>query len=69
MCRSHLDASVRTVFTISTGPVAQLSPSDAIGKGRNASIAASIEDPTSIVPVCSIVTDTKIGTVPRSSPS
>jgi len=50
-CRpSHLIDSA-----ISTGPVAQFSPIDAIGYFRSVSTAASRLDPTSIVPICSMV--------------
>ena len=46
---------------ISVGPVAQFNPSEAIGKGRRALTTALISDPKSIVPVVSIVTETRIG--------
>ncbi len=47
---------------ISTGPVAQLRPSEQIGYCESATAAAAISVPSSIVPVFSIVTLAMIGT-------
>ena len=46
---------------ISVGPVAQFKPSEAIGNGRSAFTTALMSEPKSIVPVVSIVTETRIG--------
>ena len=45
---------------ISTGPVAQLRPSEAIGNGLSALTTAAMSEPSSIVPVVSMVTLEKI---------
>ena len=46
---------------ICSGPVAQLRPSTSIAKGSRIATTAAMSEPTSIVPVVSIVTDTMIG--------
>jgi hypothetical protein len=47
---------------ISTGPVAQFSPSEQMGYSATAAAAAAISVPRSIVPVASMVTESMIGT-------
>ncbi len=41
--------------------MAQFRPSENMGNGSKVVQTAAMSDPTNIVPVCSIVTDTKIG--------